>query len=91
MQGEQEVLVELEGGGELEHHLPHTLQELREDGRGVSGVSSQVPIPGGGRRGEEGRGEEGDQGDEGGGGREVALPYCRIISPACASQNSTHS
>ena len=50
MQRKQEVLVELEGSGELHHDLPHTLQELGEDGGGVPGVSGQVPTPGGGGR-----------------------------------------
>ena len=48
MEGEQEVLVELEGGWELDHHLPHTVQELGEDGGRLSGVSSQMAVPGGG-------------------------------------------
>ena len=32
VESDQELLVELEGRGELNHHLPHTLKELGEDG-----------------------------------------------------------
>ena len=33
VEGDQKVFVELEGGGELLSHLPHTVQELSEDWR----------------------------------------------------------
>lgn len=33
VEGDKELLVELESRRELNHHLPHTLQELGENGR----------------------------------------------------------
>ena len=45
MKGDQELLIELEGRGELDHHLPHTLQELGEDGGRLTHIPSQVTIP----------------------------------------------
>jgi len=43
--GDQEVLVELEGRGKLGHELPHAVQELGEDGRSLLGISCQVTTP----------------------------------------------
>ena len=42
----QEVLVELEGGGHLHHHLPHALQELGEDGAGFLLLYHRMATPG---------------------------------------------
>ena len=42
----QEVLVELEGGGHLHHHLPHALQELGEDGAGFLLLHHHMATPG---------------------------------------------
>lgn len=44
--GDEEPLVELEGAWELLHQLPHTHQELSQDGRNLFGVSNQVIAPG---------------------------------------------
>lgn len=44
--GDEESGVELKGTGELLHELPHTLQELVDDGRDLFGVSDQVVASG---------------------------------------------
>jgi len=47
VQGEQEPLVELERAWELARHLPHSLQELGEDGRRllrVDGAQEAAPV-----------------------------------------------
>lgn len=61
MDGHQELLVELEGGGELDQRLPDTVQELSEDWRKVPTVSREVTAPvtgmegaGGGREAHDG-------------------------------------
>lgn len=43
--GDQELLVVLEGTGKLLHQLPQALQELIDDGRNLFGVSIQVAAP----------------------------------------------
>ena len=45
VESNQELLVELKGCGKLYHHLPHTLEELGKDGRGLTHVPSQVTVP----------------------------------------------
>lgn len=44
--GQEEALVELKGTRELLRQLPHTLQELVDDGGHLLRVSIQVGIPG---------------------------------------------
>lgn len=39
VEGDEEVLVELEGGGKLDRHLIHTVQELCEDWRRVTNIA----------------------------------------------------
>lgn len=39
VEGDEEVLVELEGRGKLHHDLPHTVQELCEDRRCLFNVT----------------------------------------------------
>lgn len=43
--GDEEALVELKGTGELLGQLPHTLQELINDGRHLFRISIKVSIP----------------------------------------------
>lgn len=45
--GDEEALVKLEGTWELLGQLPHTLQELIDDGRHLFRISIQVSIPAG--------------------------------------------
>lgn len=45
VESDQELLVELEGRWELDHHLPHTLQELGEDWGRLAHIPRQVTIP----------------------------------------------
>ena len=45
VESDQELLIELEGCGELDHHLPHTLQELGEDRGRLTHIPRQVTIP----------------------------------------------
>lgn len=45
--GDEEALVELEGTRELLGQLPHTLQELINDGRHLLRISIQVSVPAG--------------------------------------------
>ena len=45
VESDKELFVELKGCGELYHHLPHTLQELGEDGGSLTNITSQVTIP----------------------------------------------
>ena len=45
MEGDEELLVELAGRGELHHHLPHTLQELRQNGRLFPGLPGKMAAP----------------------------------------------
>lgn len=43
MERDEEVLIELEGSGQLHHDLPHTLQELREDWTGLLLFHHRMP------------------------------------------------
>ena len=45
VEDDEEVLIKLEGRGKLEHHLPHTVQELRKNGGRVPTVPSKVTTP----------------------------------------------
>lgn len=48
--GDEEVLVELEGTRELLRQLPHALQELIDDRRLLLRIAVQVSVPAGHRR-----------------------------------------
>ncbi len=64
---DQELLIELEGGGELDHRLPHTVQELSEDWGELPIVGRQVAVPEGQTRGweeEDNRGRVGEEKQE---------------------------
>ncbi len=43
--GDEEMLVELESRGKLNHQLPNTIQELSEDWGCLSSISGQVTTP----------------------------------------------
>lgn len=45
MEGDKEVLVELESSGKLHQELPDAVQELSEDWRGLPGIACQVTTP----------------------------------------------
>lgn len=45
MESDKEVLIELKSCWKLNHDLPYTVQELSEDGRCLSNVSSQMTTP----------------------------------------------
>ena len=45
VQGHQEVFIELEGSGELLDHLPHTVQKLCENWRGLLLLHGNMATP----------------------------------------------